>query len=240
MKVYRKVIGTASGLAALPTAPTTNRTAGAVSVCKEIVKCFGLPTVTYQTIFEIIKSTIWDDMNHNLSVAFAEGMAVLGILGTVAFAGIPFFLAAGTFNIPLVVPATSRLMLMLAGDLILILTRAFRETTFTCIGQPLVKDVEQAACRYRPFSNSVHQAILKLVPKRNLVKSYRYNAVQAGLKEVVHRHKQQLWDAKPSLDVQLSTLSFRSEANSIDMEVEEMEKDIKVVKDEATRKQWTQ
>lgn len=238
MKVYRKVIATASGLAALPAASTANRTAGAISVCKEIVKCFGLPTVTYKTIFEIVNGIVWDDMGHNVAVALAEGIATVGGFATVISAGMPFFLAAGAVNIPLVVPATTRLMLMLASDLILILTRAAKETTLTCIGQPLLKDVERAAQHYRSFTSDVHRAIMTLVPKRNLLKSYRYNAVQFGLGEIVHRYKQQVWDVRPNLDSQLRKLSFDDEVTKVDVEIGEMEKDIKDAEAELTQKQW--
>ena len=221
MKVYRKVIGTASGLAVLPGASTTNRTAGAISVCKEIVKCFGLPTVSHRTIFEIIKATVWDDVSHNVSTTLAEGIATIGLLSTVFLGGIPIFLAAGAVNIPLVIPATTRLMLMLASDLILILTMAFKEITLTFIGQPQVGDVERAARQYRDFSSTVHNAILELVPRRHLMRSYRYNAVQSGLEEVVHRYKQQVCAARPT-DARINKLSFDSEASACDVEVAEM------------------
>ena len=221
MKVYRKVIGTASGLAALPGASTTNRTAGAISVCKEIVKCFGLPTVSHETIFEIVKATVWDDVSHNVSTTLAEGIATIGLLSTVFMGGIPIFLAAGAVNIPLVVPATTRLMLMLASDLILILTMAFKEITLACIGQPQYEDVNRAARRYRDFSSTVHNAILKLVPKTNLTKSYRYNAVQSGLEEVVRRYKQQVCADTPT-DARINKPSFDSEATACDEEVAEI------------------
>lgn len=147
----------------------------------------------------------------------------------------PVFLASGAINIPLVVPATTRLMLMLASDLILILASSFKQTTLTCIGQPLVKDVENAANRYRPISNKVHKEIMRLVPKRNLVKSFRYNYVQLGLEKIVHSFKVQVMDADPRTSIPASRLSFSSEDTEVDAEIRDMEKDIKMAEAELQR-----
>lgn len=218
MKVYRKVLGTTMGLAAVPAAATANRTAAAVSVCKEIVKCFGLPTLTYSTIQKIVQINIWDDLGHNISIAFAEGIATFGLLSTLITGGFPIFLAAGAVNIPLVVPATTRLMLMLASDLILILTRAFKDTALTCIGQPQYKDVERAAIIYRNFSGKVHRETMKLVPRRDIVKSIRYGKVELGLGKIIHRYKQPVMDARS--DLEHETRSSSSDSDDVDVHVE--------------------
>ena len=189
MRVYRNVIGIASSLGLIPGASWTNRTAAAYMICKVIVKSFGLPTLDHQTVFEIVKANVWDDLGHNVSVAFAEGIATLGVAASVVLCGMPVFLASGPLNLPLVVPATTRLMLMLAGDLIIILTRAFKTTTFTCVGQPQFADVRQAAVHYGSFSSQVHKKILALVPRRKLTESYRYNKVEEGLRNIVYEYK---------------------------------------------------
>ena len=204
MKVYRDALGTAAGLGLIPTAPTTNRAASAIAICRAIVNCFGLPTLNTTNIWEIVKLNLWDDANHNLFVAFVEGIATLGITGSVVLGGMPVFLAAGVVNLPLLVPATSRLMLLLASDLILILTRAFKDTTYTCVGQPLIKDVVRATTWYRRLSSSVHKEILDLVPRRNLAKSFRYNTIRLGLEKVVYTFKDRVMDDTASYMSRLS------------------------------------
>lgn len=225
MKIYRRVVGTASTLSVIPTATTTNRAGAAMAICKAIVQCFGLPTVNYRTILEIVRNTVWDDAGHNLLVMFSEAVAVFGMIGTVAFGGMPVFLAAGAFNFPLVVPATTRLMLMLASDLILILVRAFRSTTTTCIGQPEEKHVARAARDYRRISGNVHQAIFKVVPKSNVVRSFRYGKIRLGLEEVV-KHFQEEVSKDSNLDQysREGMRSFVSDCTLIDKEHDELNK----------------
>lgn len=191
MRIYTKVLGTASASGIVPTASATNRAGSAISVCRAIVQCFGLPTVNTQTILEIMKSTVWDDAGHNVMVAFSEVVATAGMVATVGL-GMPFVLVAGALNFPLVVPATTRLMLMLASDLILILVRAFRITTTTCVGQPEEKDVAKAAKDYRLISADVHKEIFKLVPRRNVVKSFRYSKVRVGLKRIIEDFREEV------------------------------------------------
>lgn len=240
MKVYRKVLGTTSALGLIPTAPTSNRTASAIAVCKAIVKCFGLPTINSDTIHQIVKCTLWDDLGHNLSIALAEGIATVGLGASVLSGGMPIFLLSGAINLPLVVPATTRLMLMLASDLILILTQAFKKTISTCVGQPLVKDVEQAAIGYRPIASKVHKKVVELVPKRNLVKSFRTNEVRLGLEKILHHFKEHLTEDAIVME-DLANISIRPkesqlrdikevktkiEEMEVETEIEEMHNDI--------------
>jgi len=224
MKIYRRVLGTASTLSFIPTASTTNRAGAAVAICKAIIRCFGLPTVNYKTILEIVKNTVWDDAGHNILLVFSEAVATAGLIATMGFGGAPIFLAAGAFNFPLVVPATTRLMLMLASDLILILVRAFRSTATTCIGQPEEKHVARAARDYRHISGDVHRELFNLVPKRNVVKSFRYGKVRLGLEEIVKRFQEEV--TKDSISDQFSRAGMRSVSNRtlIDTEVEALSK----------------
>lgn len=190
MRIYTKVLGTASASGIVPTASATNRAGSAISVWRAIIQRFGLPMVNTQTILEIMKSTVWDDAGHNVMVAFSEVVATAGMVVTVGSFGMPFFLAAGALNFPLAVPATTRLML--ASDLILILVRAFRITTTICVGQPEEKDVAKAAKDYRLISADVHKEIFKLVPRRNVVKSFRYSKVRVGLKRIIEDLKEEV------------------------------------------------
>ena len=126
MSIYKNAVRSAAGLACIPMASSTNRITVAFVVCKAIVACFGIPSVSAKAIQAIIKCEIWDDMGHNINVLFAEAIAVAGVIGTLVVAGAPVFLAAGALNISFVVPATARLILMLACDVIPILTWPIR------------------------------------------------------------------------------------------------------------------
>ncbi|MBE7182130.1 MAG: hypothetical protein INR71_13165 [Terriglobus roseus] len=106
----------------------------------------------------------------------------------------PVFLATQMMGVPLVVPATARLMLLLASDLILILTRSFRETTLTGVGQPLPAQIKEAATRYRSASPRVHKDVMSLFRKRDIVKMFKYSEVEAGLKKVIEEHKAAVLD----------------------------------------------
>lgn len=225
MKIYRRVLGTASTTSFTPLGPTANRAGAALAVCKAIVQCFGLPTVNHRTILEIVKNTVWDDLGHNVLVLFTEAVATFGMLFTVGFGGMPIFLAAGAFNFPLIVPATTRLMLMLASDLILILVRAFRSTATTCIGQPEEKHVARAARDYRRISGDVHRAIFELVPKRNVVKSFRHGKVRLGLEGIVKRFQREVTkDSIPDHFSREGTKSFVSNPTMVNDEVEALNK----------------
>lgn len=112
-------------------------------------------------------------------------------------------LTAGVLNIPLVVLVTTRMILILGSDLILILVRACSEINSTYAGRPQQNDVENAASHYHPSSSRVPKEILGLVPKGNLRKTYRYDKVRLGLEETLHR-----WKAEITKNVKSSRLDW--------------------------------
>jgi hypothetical protein len=191
MRIYRRALRTASLAGMAPLASTATRVSTSAAIVKEIVACFGVPSVSPETIMNIMKSVVWDDIAHNLSIFVAECIAGAGVFGTVMFGGMPFVLAAGAVNVPIVVPATTRLTLMIACDVMLILTMAFKEATEKCIGQPLKKDVENAALSYRQSGNTalVHKRIKKLVPRRNVAKSFRTERIRKHMASLVDEYK---------------------------------------------------
>jgi hypothetical protein len=138
--------------------------------------------------FQLMLTNAWDDLGNNVTVSFAEALSAFGLFATVA-TGMPVSLATGLMNVPLVVPATTRLFLMLGCDVILILARSFQAASDRCIGQPLKGDLAKAARAYRPFAKGVHAAIAEIVPRRNLVRSYRVDKVRLGFREVIERHR---------------------------------------------------
>lgn len=232
MRIYRQILVSTCTLGSIPTSATSNRTFAAISVCKAIVKCFGLPAINTNVVYQIVKCNLWDDLGHNVSVALAEVIAMFSLIGTVALGGLPVFLGSAVINLPLIVPATTRLMLMLASDLILILTLAFRKTACTCVGQPLVKDVERAATHYRPLSSKVHKEVMELVPKRNLAKSFRHNVVRLGLEKILHRYKEHLVTNAEDLTNDMASIGIRPnesrlrEIQEVMTEIEDAHNDI--------------
>jgi hypothetical protein len=127
MRIYKHTVRSALAFGLFPGGSSATRLAVATVVCKAIITCFGLPTVSAKTILEIVDSVIWEDMGHNFSVLFADGIAATGLVFTIFSGGLltPIMLAAGAINAPIVVPATTRLFLTLACDVILILVRAW-------------------------------------------------------------------------------------------------------------------
>jgi len=71
----------------------------------------------------------------------------------------------------------------------MILTPNRKESTDKCIGQPLKKDVEQAAYAYRQLSKKIHLKIKKVVPSHNVIKSFQTNRVREQFEEIVNSYK---------------------------------------------------
>ena len=232
MKVYTDALGTASAVGlVVPPVYLRVRDASTMLVCSAIVRCFGLHSVSTQTVVDIMKNTVWNDAGNKVaSTGMVAGIRTIGLLGgplVVAARALNFQLtvpsiAVAAVNLQLAVTDIARLMLFLAGDLILILVRAFMTKTTRCVGQPEEKDVALAAKDYRAISADVHKAIFELVPRRNLLKSFRYEKVQMGLKRIVENFKEQVVGDLP-LDRQnrADTESFASDHQAIDKEVDE-------------------
>ena len=188
MQIYKRILKSAGSVSALPLGITTYRVTVAVAVCTAVVNAFGVPSVTAATVQQIVKSVIWDDMGRNFSVFMAECIATAGVLGTVILWGMPVFVAAGAINIPIIIPATAELLLMLSCDVILILVRAFKDCTHRCLGQPLKKDIEKAAQAYRQFAKHVHQEIKGLISKFNIVKVFQVAKIQIGVEKILEKY----------------------------------------------------
>ncbi|KAJ8123639.1 hypothetical protein O1611_g9544 [Lasiodiplodia mahajangana] len=160
---------------------------GAVQVCVTVLNFFGLPTINNTAAVEVCKMNVWDDLGGTIALAIAEGSNAIGIFATVATGGLPFFLVPMAVNGPAVVQATARLFLKLACDLILIFTRAFKDTTFKCIGLPEKRDVEVAARAYRHHYQEVHKAVKKAIP--NLVQTFQVGKVTVKINKLLDDYK---------------------------------------------------
>ena len=188
MQIYKRTLKSASSMSVVPLGNSTNQVTVAVVVCKAVVNAFGVPSVTAAAVQQIVKNIVWDGMSRNLSVFLADVIAAAGIFGTLVTGGIPVFLAAGAINIPLIIPATAQLLLMLSCDVILILVRAFKDCTHQCLGQPLKRDIEKAAVAYRQFAREVHQEIKDLISKFNIIKAFRAAKVHVGVEKILEKY----------------------------------------------------
>lgn len=216
MKIYRYVLGTGTALGHIPTAASIHLNFYAISVCKAIVRCFGLPRVSHRTVYEIVKGNLWDDLDHDFSVVTPNSLSTV-YLTSAELAGTA--LTGGLLNIPLVLVVTTRLILILASDLILTLVQAYKTTMTTSTtastssgsggGLSQLKYVEHAAIQYSASSSKVHSEILGLVPRRKLTKTYRYHKVRLGLEKIVQR-----WQADIMKDLSTGTSTGTSTSSS--------------------------
>ena len=190
MQIYKRILKSALSVTAIPLGSTTNHVSVAVVVCKAVVNAFGVPSVTATTVQQIIKNIVWDgtSIGRSFSVLTAECIATVGLFGTLVFGGMPLFLAAGALNVPIVIPATAQLLLMLSCDAILILVKAFKNCTHQCLGQPLKKDIENAATEYRRFATQVHQEIKDLTSNFNIVKNFQVAKIHVGVQKVLEKY----------------------------------------------------
>lgn len=203
MRIYKRVLISSTCLTAIPTAITTNRMSAAADLCRALVNCFGMPQVNPETIFTICKGALPDDIGNGFAVLSAESLAAVGILGTLFTGGVvPAFVFAGAINVPLVMPANARLLLMIASDLILIFARAFRDASTKCVKQPLEGDLERAVGAYRIYCKEVHRRVSKLIRRRDVTKVFKLGVIEEGFTRIIDEFKREVME-----DVQAPTSS---------------------------------
>lgn len=188
MQIYKHTIVSTGLVSAIPLGGSVNRVTVAAVVCKAILNAFGVRSVTANTVQQIIKNVIWDDMGRNFSVFIADCIAAVGILGTILSGGIPVFLIANAVNAPINILATTSLMLMHSCDIILILGRAFKSCKCQHRSQPLKKDIQNASEAYVPFARQVHQEVQELIPKANLIKTFWTTEITIGVEKILDRY----------------------------------------------------
>ena len=161
---------------------------------KAIINCFGLPTVSSDLALEALKANVSKTLGSNIQLAFAELFSLFGLTGTIFAAGIPVWLITGSINASHIVPTTCRLFLIMACDLTLVLARSFREVTFRSRGQPNEKDVGAAARNYavRGYAQHVHRDIKNLIPRKQVLASFKVEAIQRGVEDIFAKYKDRL------------------------------------------------
>ncbi|KAK5118354.1 hypothetical protein LTR62_002867 [Meristemomyces frigidus] len=208
IRQYKRLLRDATGATFAPFGSTITRKVSTSRIIKSIINCFGLPTVSADVAVEALRANVWNQTGDNLALAMAEAIQCVGLIGTVFAVGIPAWAITGTFNTSYVVPATCRIFLIMSCDLMLVLARSFKEVTFRSSGQPNEKDVSAAARNYRVrgYSQHVHREIKRLVPRRNMVASFKPEAIRTGIETILGSYKDRLME---DVDLPLKPPHFR-------------------------------
>ncbi|KAI6896472.1 hypothetical protein KC318_g10053 [Hortaea werneckii] len=203
IRIYSHILRSATGAALIPMGASTNRYSAAIAVCAKVLQHFGLPTISAETAIEVIRAHVWENLGTQFAIVWAESIAILGLLLSVALSGLPIFLATSLINWPILVPATMRLYLMLSADLVLILTRSFKDAADRNIGQPRQQDLLAAAKHYRKYAKDVHAHIGRQVPRRNVLKCYKTTEISRMFRELVESYRVKMLEPEtsaPSVD----------------------------------------
>ena len=218
LHIYKAILGSATGTAFIPLGASSTRYGAAIDVCRRVLQHFGLPNVSAETAIEVVRANVWEDLGNHFAMAWAEAVAGFGLFLTVFSGGMPFFLASTLINIPIIIPATTRLFLMLAADLIIILARSFKDAAERQVGQPEQRDLLAAARAYRKFAPEVHREIGKVVPRRNMFASFQVGKVSKQFRKTVEEYRIKMIEdlaserpAKYSVETDSSRDSFTME-----------------------------
>lgn len=212
---YKRLIRSATGSSFAPIGATVTRKVSIDQMTKAIIQCFGLPTVSANTAIEALKTNVWNSLGSNVTLALTESLRAIGHVGTVLVMGIPVWAVTGAINSSYIVPATCRLFLVMACDLIFVLARSSKEVTFRASGQPNEKDVGAAARNYRirGYSQHVHREIKALVPRYSVVKSMKAETVRQGIEAIFARYRDKLME---DVDLPLGVGRVKIHADDVD------------------------
>ena len=202
MRRYRALVKTATGVSFTVSGSTLHRRSSASKICKAIINCFGLPSVSADLVVETLRANVWNHLGFDVNIALAECLNTLAYIGTGFAGGIPAWLVSGAISVPLVVPGTCRLFLTVAVDLILVLTQSFLKVAAKgTSGQPSQQHLRDAARVYRlkNYSQHVHAAIKELIPKRNVKASYEYERIRQRVEWIVEEYRDKLMEGREAL-----------------------------------------
>lgn len=195
MRVYRHILASSTILAGVPIGTATNKFSAAIHILRAIKLCFGVPSVSSEAMLAICRTNLWDDLGNNALVALAKGLSILGVFATISTLGVvPMFIIPMVLNIPLAVPQTARMFL---GK---------------CFGQPLRQDIEKAVLDYKPWCRDIHRKVKNLVPKFNIVKTFRMGDIEVQIKNIIEEFKSKAIDGvgSPSAAFRNKEAVFRS------------------------------
>ncbi|KAI9158009.1 hypothetical protein HJFPF1_05994 [Paramyrothecium foliicola] len=190
MRIYKDMLTSSIVMAGVPTGSMTNRFGGTVELCRKMVKCFGMIQVDGKVVADLFKANLKDEASHSALTLLADGMAAGGLVATLG-TGMPILVIPAVINIPITVPATARLMLMLACDLIIVFSRAYNESSVRYITQPRIKDLRSAVDDYQNYYRKVHDSVASLAPRRNLVGFFRTKLIEEKMIGIIKDFRHQ-------------------------------------------------
>ena len=82
----------------------------------------------------------------------------------------------------------------------LVLLRAFKQSTDRCLEQPSRTDIEAAAVAFRDFSKIIHGKIKNLIPVANITKSFQFERVGKDFEEIIATYKVLFVEAKTTIE----------------------------------------
>lgn len=212
MKRYTRLVRR-TGANWAPLGATVTREVSTTQLTKSIINCFGLSVVSAEVALEALNTNVWSTFKGDIQLALSEMFHLIGLSCTGLAVGAPIWLVTGSINSSYVVPTTCRLFLIMACDLTLVLARSFKEVGAR--GQPSEKDVSTAARNYavRGYSQHVHRDIKKLIPRSNVLASFKVEMVQRGIEELIGEYKNGLID---DIDLPLHVQGVRIESRTWD------------------------
>lgn len=103
MRRYKRLMRQATGSAFAPMGSTIARKLSTTAVTKAIINCFGLPSVSADTAIEALKANVWKTLGANVTIAFAESLHLVGVLGSAVVTGAPIWMITGAINTTFVI-----------------------------------------------------------------------------------------------------------------------------------------
>ena len=190
MRIYGHAVRASAVAGLIPGTSTTTSWTVSSFVCRKILKCFGVSSLGHKTLNDIIRRLLWDNMDTSALVIFTETISMLGLIGTTSVFGAPNSLATGVLGFAVSVPATARLVLMFACDVILIIIRAFDLCKSKCINQPERVQIETATHEYKDTMPVVHRRVKELVTRvGGLVTSFRSSKIKPRVEAIIEEFK---------------------------------------------------
>lgn len=197
-KIYRRIVRSATMAAYAPGGSTGYRKSIPSTACKVMINSFGVRCIDGEVLKDIMQKGVWHylkrDQMYNSKLFLAEALSMVGIGATAAAEGIPIFLVTGAINASMIVPATATFFLLLAGDLVLILTRAFKVCLDRPDKQPTQNDIEAAIIAYTSLARKVHSKIKTLTPPKKFVKTYQYDKIEPSFRAILDKYLRKFVD----------------------------------------------
>lgn len=220
LKRYKRLVRQ-SASTLVPLGATVTRKVSNAQLTSSIMRCFGLPSVTAEAATEVLKATVWNTTGGDIQLALAEAFQLIGLSLTGLTLGSPIWLVTGGMNAAHVVPTTCRLFLIMACDMTWVLARSFRNVSLRANAQPDEGAIRAAAYDYttRGYAQHVHGAIKTLIPRSDVLASYRIQQIQQTVETLLSELKDDLKDETNStpnaLGPRMSWDDTSTEADSV-------------------------